>query len=339
MRGSIPIDSFPFDPWDRQIDFDSALGAVKSYVSKCDLEHWFPVLADHTFRSDWFRLDTKEIHAMRSRFAKESFSTAILGALAAKIDDMIRSRFSSDGCFVRLSTRSPKDAVVSSPMFVEMLLRRLESLAPDDWMQAGVAFYECVMECGRMRSGEAAVDLLCNSSRVFLDLKRAEDAGFAVNCVVREYCFLPPSSEFRAFVVHGKITAVSQYIDCLYFPELDANVIRSILLAFQDAVLLKHASELPQAFVADLSIDFSTGSCKIIELNPFYFKTGAALFNWDRDKEILLSGDCVIRLASESEAAASAKREFQGIREEMRELEKRQHKPVDESSEKKCVIN
>ncbi len=59
--------------------------------------------------------------------------------------------------------------------------------------------------------------------------------------------------------------------------------------------------------------------CKIIELNPFYHKTGACLFDWEKDKDVLLSGDCVIRLASESHAAKCAQAEFQGIKQEIEE--------------------
>lgn len=320
---SSPLLAFPFDPWDRSIDFDSSLSQVKEYVSKCDLENWYGVLKDHTFASEWFVLEEHQIRALRARFAKETTKEdeRVLSALADTVHKILVLKFKEQGAFVRLSTRSPKDAIVSSAVFVQWMREKLSGIAADDFLEAGLAFYECVMDAGRMTNGQAAVDLLCNSSRVFLDLKRAMDAKFAVNCVIREYRLLPPCSEFRVFVVQGKITAVSQYIDCLFFPQLNVEQLRSVLLDFQEAVFKKHAAELPIAFVADMSVE--NDRCTIIELNPFIHKTGAALFDWNADKEILLNGDCVIRLTSEQDALKKAKREFQGIREEMEEAAKR----------------
>jgi hypothetical protein len=60
------------------------------------------------------------------------------------------------------------------------------------------------------------------------------DAQFVIHCVVRQFVYLAPSSEFRVFVVAGKITAASQYIDCLFFPELDVEQVRASLLQFQE---------------------------------------------------------------------------------------------------------
>lgn len=229
------MEGFPFDPWDRSIDFDSALGTVKSYVSRCDVEHWYNILKAHTFATEWFELDELAMRAIRTRFAKDPLTKEEekrLVLLCSSIDGLISKL--GGAAFVRLSTRSPKDAIVSSPEFVRSMQEQLRQIDSKDLAATGEAFYECVMKAGRMASGKAAVELLCNSSRVFMDLRRSLDAKFPVLCVVREYCYLAPSSEFRVFVVRGKITAVSQYIDCLFFPQLDSVQLRSVLLQFEE---------------------------------------------------------------------------------------------------------
>ncbi len=235
MFFSLMEGSFPFDPWDRSIDFDSALGPVKSYVSACDVQNWFDVLKDHTFPTEWFALDDMQTHAIRARFSKQPLTKQgekQLVVLQGIIDSLITKL--GGAAFVRLSTRSPKDAIVSSPEFIRYMQECTNSIDPDNLAALGFAFYDCVMKAGRITSGKAAVDLLCNSSRVFMDLRRAADAKFQVLCVVRGYSYLAPSSEFRVFVVQGKITAVSQYIDCLFFPQLDPLQLRNVLIQFEE---------------------------------------------------------------------------------------------------------
>jgi hypothetical protein len=80
-------------------------------------------------------------------------------------------------------------------------------------------------------------------------------------------------------------------------------------------VLLNLSPSLPTCFVCDMHVE--KNKCTIIELNPFYHKTGACLFDWDVDKDLLLSGDCVIRLASLAQATQRAQKEFQGLKGEI----------------------
>jgi hypothetical protein len=314
------------DPWNRRVDADTAPEAVLAFTSLYDVQKWLPVLGAHTFRTELVPLTRDEMEAMRRSFAKEADreEKKVLDRLAQRLDSAMRV-FGSKGCFVRLSSRSPKDAVTRSPAFVAMMAKRLASVADDDWNGIGTAFYECVVDASQVGSGRDAVALFCDSSRVFQDVRHelaATSRPSELSVVLREFVKLECSCEMRLFVVCGRITAASQYLDCLHFEHLHADSLRERLLAFEADVLARLCPSLPDAFVCDVAL--LPGEVKIIELNPFYHKTGTCLFNWDADEEILLRGACVIRLASRDHALLEAEKEFGDLKETIRAAAERQ---------------
>ena len=82
------------------------------------------------------------------------------------------------GCFVRLSTRSPKDAAMPTREAYEReVARRADVDMPED-MDAAVnsqlrAFFEVGVHALRVRDAEAALELLLTSERVHRDLQDA----------------------------------------------------------------------------------------------------------------------------------------------------------------------
>ena len=189
-----------------------------------------------------------------------------------------------------------------------------------------------------------ALALLCDSSRVFMDLKRFLDVGekeehasYKMNIIVRRWEFLEPKDEFRCFCVDGKITCASQYIDCLFF-DYDIEDIRSRLKDFEANVLSKYVKDLPYCFVLDLAL--CKDGVRVIELNPFYHKTGACLFDWKDDKELLLHGDCTIRVQDKEKGEKEAAKEFDGLEEEMKATKEQLKKQAEttKSEEKKCFV-
>ncbi|KAH3744107.1 hypothetical protein Pelo_14490 [Pelomyxa schiedti] len=205
-----------------------------------------------------------------------------------------------DGAFIRLSTRSPKDAVLNSPALSTCMQKELRDVPPGDENNDLVAFYRAVVWSMRLTNADQAWSLLVNSTRVHEDLVRwipfyAESPMYII---IRKWHYIEPSNEFRCFVAHGRVTALSQYIDCCYFSDLAPQAVRDSVvrrvceffdtnlrpvLPFDHCVLdmcvkLTDAPKLERSPPADVTL---------IEINPFYVKTGPALFNWVADKPIL----------------------------------------------------
>jgi hypothetical protein len=124
-----------------------------------------------------------------------------------------------------------------------------------------------------------------------------------------------PPGEFRVFVHSGQVRGISQYDTLCYFPHLvqQKAMIAALILEFQEA-LHQRVGHLFDDYVLDLALlddpaeaastphqgTFVPGMCPpaltsrpfeftvlLVEINPWDTHTGAALFNWEQDKQIL----------------------------------------------------
>eukprot|EP00026_Physarum_polycephalum_P015981 Phypoly_transcript_16797.p1 GENE.Phypoly_transcript_16797~~Phypoly_transcript_16797.p1 ORF type:complete len:278 (+),score=38.95 Phypoly_transcript_16797:27-836(+) len=265
--------------------------------------------------------------------------------LAKQIDETRDANKIDSGIFARLSTRSPKDAVLMLPALNEILAQELHDIPPGDENADSIAWYCAVVKAMRMANGKDAMQLLSNSSRVREDLTRwlnvkkdkLEDEEFAMNIVLRPWTFIHPKDEFRAFVYNGHLTAVSQYIDVCFFnySESDLRNIRNAIYTFFYEKLQKR---LPfQTCVLDLAL--FGNECRLIECNPYFVKTGAALFNWQEDKAILTAPPEPLENFSLRVIETVEKRRAQGffnVRESL--LPPKPTPSARSKSEKKCTL-
>jgi hypothetical protein len=216
-------------------------------------------------------------HLFSAHVAELCISSHDVAALVTEYDELLKSVLPA-GSFCRLSTRSPKDAllkVTEKPLFV--------------------------------KSGRELLMTLCSSARVFADVT----AGSSPTVVLRPFLHeLHHWSEMRVFVSQGRITAASAYtrvgdmIDCfLNLLHVELAVDGSLTASLSQVPPLRFLTEvvLPLVagpFVADVAYVGSlsresaldTGSWTLIELNPFSRATSACLFSWCDDAE-LLAGD------------------------------------------------
>lgn len=92
---------------------------------------------------------------------------------------------------------------------------------------------------------------------------------------------------------------------------------------FERETLAPLRTRLPPAFVCDLFVPMENERARdglpvtIIEINPFYHKTGACLFDWTKDRDLLLRGDCEVRYLKEPLSNAALAREFGSLRDEV----------------------
>jgi len=287
-----------------------------------DVEAWYEWLQPLTFATRFAPLGLAQARALiahyRYRYNHGRPLTADelrqLRDLEAAIDAEIRAARSKLGgsaeFFVRLSVRSPKDAVGVTPEEYEDALRRVE--ADEAYAGAGaehetnrrmVALSDCQAGLA-VASGRAAMRLLTSSERIFVDLITATDTEelyntHPVNVVLRVWeKRLNHRMEFRAFVSKGRLTAISQYNHDCYFPEVARRKedIRVLLVSYWESEV---KARVP---LADYIVDFAVlglledRRVAVVELNPFATTTGPALFNWRVDADVLAQGPLAFRV-------------------------------------------
>lgn len=190
-----------------------------------------------------------------------------LAELEMAIDAAIAKTKGEDGgCFVKLDTRSAKDSLA---------LRTRGTL--------------------RVCTGAEAVELLGCSKRVAEDVESALASELPLCVAVRTWVPVVAWSEMRSFVCGRKMTALSQYFAARYLPLLlkhREGLVARIRQAF-DTLL---ANQLPyENAVIDWALvgqgdDPNALKLIVLELNPFSRTTGACLFSWVDDFDVLLHG-------------------------------------------------
>ncbi len=165
-----------------------------------------------------------------------------------------------DGAFVRLGSRSAKDC--------------------DFALSHGL----------RISTGRAALRMLTDGSeRIAWDLRWALRNGYCPHIFLREWCAIPPWAEFRCFMKKRRLVGVSQYdlVNLGACPEIatyaDA-IFRAIKQFFEDFRVASHLDDV----VFDVFAEPKTGGSfriRLLELNPFFPKTDACLFQWDGEDD------------------------------------------------------
>ncbi len=275
-------------------------------VFEVAMNRWLPHVEELTFKTSFLDLSRDEASAlvrfMRTRdivggrvVERETpaeADRAAVAALAARITASLASFPGAKG-FVKLSTRSPKDSVFDcfsekTASLVDEKLRKLPlGIVVDDNAEIG-AFFMAANRAMCSNNGEEAVDLFLKSARIRQDLDRAlkpEAEEWDMQIVCREFVELPLQSEFRAFVFEGRLTCISQYFWFCYFPELVKRH-QAYLNAMTDFFYSQVRHRVPyDSYVIDLAVVGS--KVWVIELNPFGDVSGACLFDWREDADVL----------------------------------------------------
>ncbi|KAH3762448.1 cell division cycle protein 123-like [Pelomyxa schiedti] len=228
-----------------------------------------------------------------------------LKQLASILTHGIQS-ISRSGVFVRLGSRSPKDAAMQSQKMRDLLGEYLalgsHSVPCLHGIGEGVssaarqnfefyAYFAAQIASLRCTNGGQAVELLAKSTRVYEDLGRELKCSaihtWGVKIALREWNSMPISYEFRGFVCRKRLCALSQYFDMIYFPPVAQNkdaIAQRIQLFFNNILL----PLLPfDDGVVDFLADPDRPEVCVIEMNPFTRFTSACMFNWKTDIDIL----------------------------------------------------
>jgi hypothetical protein len=276
----------------------------KNKIHAVNLENWYDQLKDYTFETTFLDLSPAEAHALIRAFNHHKGKNPnnftddddrLLKHLASRIDAVIVPYQNSSGAFVRLSTRSPKDAVIAQTKTQEFWKQELEAvgdpeIAAKDENARLIALIKASTNALKVHSGEEAVNLIKVSERSNEDLLLALEFpdSWDMKIIIRKWVSIPPSMEFRGFVHEKKLTALSQYFHIVYFPDLppQKELIQSRIFHLFEQI----KDIIP---VNNFIIDFGVVEDKVlvIELNPFHDYEGCGtdpgLFDWKIDRKIV----------------------------------------------------
>jgi len=191
---------------------------------------------------------------------KEGPGTKIaLARLATELEPEIKQF--PKGAFVRLGSRSPKDAFYLEPPVCH-------------------------------DAAKALTLLFCSESeRVLDDLCLAVRHNYTPHIFVREWIDIPDWSEFRCFMKARRLIGVSQYYYRAHYPEVTSDV-DGLLWAINhffntDFAAASHLEDVVfDVFVRrkerGRDVEWQV---KLLEINPFFRYTDPCLFDWDKPEE------------------------------------------------------
>ncbi|KAL6062162.1 hypothetical protein QOT17_012413 [Balamuthia mandrillaris] len=271
-----------------------------------DVEAWYPLLCQYTFRTHFIDLPKSYANALINCYEDEKFGTnegmdhsvGFLRGLEEQLQEAIRDL--GGKAFIRLSTRCPSDVPLRREKTKRLLkeeLRKINGEAGE--MAQCAALLRAVGKSMCVESAEEAMDFLLHSEIVYKELFErilAHEDDFTMKVVVREWVDIDPEWEFRAFVCNRKLTALTQHCKLCYVPGLLSAERRRALAkrvqqcwdCIQDKVEMNHC-------VVDFA--FTRQNEYLVDLNPFDASTDGVLFDWQQDKSVLRNGPFEFRVA------------------------------------------
>jgi len=292
-------------------------------MEETQFEQYYSIIAPYTFKSVMFPLSPETAQAIMDAYkvvtAKQTIdimANPYLAKLAQDIDAAKSGKLTTKYIFVRLSSRSPKDAAIGergiklyqqAKKKVTQIAEELNDTLLDQDSIKLHALYITGTEALRVETGLQAVDLLVHSNRIQQDLEHFIQISHATNStpttykefniVVREFADFEVELEFRAFVYGKKVTAITQYNQFCYFPRVKKykKLISTTICKFIEEELISKGINNLNNFVLDLILvsqtpqqgPYSNLKVHVVEVNPFAEFAGEGLFSWTDEVDIL----------------------------------------------------
>ncbi|KAH3758877.1 hypothetical protein Pelo_9316 [Pelomyxa schiedti] len=281
-------------------------------------ERWHPLLRDLALGPSYILTlkdaELKEIAAKSVCFSMSDStslrdlisSSQVLSDLEARIDSVLSPLHYG---FVKLSTRSPKDAVlfdferISSLLELEIQQRyqekpftdedSLEEISEDNW----IIFFRAVCKAVRVEKACEALSMILSSRRCFHDASWSLFRQIPLHLIISAWeDSILPEWEFRAFVFHNRLTSCTQYTDTVFIARISSikEQIRTDIFTFWSS---KVKPRLEGIFPGNTyTIDFAyipeSRQILIIEINDPPPIANSSLYNWEdpHDRAIIESG-------------------------------------------------
>jgi len=165
------------------------------YWQSYNLDAYYEQVKDLTFACTFIPISADDVRALLKFLVNPASVTneqkTLVDVLSAKIDNAIGEY--NYKAFVKLGSRSPKDAVDKLPKIVPILREQLKNF-PTSNSGEFLAVRCAIMEAMAVDSASAAFDVFSYSSRIISDFNR--DLSYSkekwTQCVcVREFCPIP----------------------------------------------------------------------------------------------------------------------------------------------------
>lgn len=157
--GSIPGSNFE----EKQRNFD--------YWQSFNLDYYYDMVQSLTFKSEFVNLEQEQAKKLLKYLSSQSEeSLREIQHLIEEINNRIN--VFKEGAFLKLSSRSPKDAVDKLPNKLIPILKRELQNHPNDPSGQFVAIRQAFMSMLQVNSAEEGLDLFSYSSRIVSDLRR-----------------------------------------------------------------------------------------------------------------------------------------------------------------------
>jgi len=258
-------------------------------------EKYYEQIEEFTFKSVIVPLtleDIKTIYDATMEFESSKKTELDMTPIAKKIyEGIFEIRTSTNTecqVFVRLSSRSPKDAIYHLPTFSDEYKKYLQQFKDkDDLFSKLHAWYMASTSVLSVTTGLAACELLRKSSRIQGDLKACLESSETMNLIIRQFVKFPVKNELRGFVYNGVFTALTQYNNLTYFPEQKEGkkIVEQRVKDMMKRFICSMANTLT-SFIVDIVLD-EDGKVWVVEVNPFGELAGSCLFSWSKDREVL----------------------------------------------------
>ena len=291
-------------------DDGSLVGGITMLMNReaYEMHSYYDAVRDLTFPTEFVGFSVDEARAWRQRYAGKPWTTeeeAACRALETRLSDAITRVGGTNGAFVRLSTRSPKDApsLLDRADIVCALRRHLACIVlefPDAAPPVArntplqvLALRRAWFDLMRVHTGSEALALCSLSSRVISDMRRSLDhidqVPWHMCFIVREFVPLPLEHELRGFVYQQRLVAVSQYATDLFVPKLVSRraEVATLVRTFFEAEIRERLPAISDYVVDLVLLGSNLEVVRLLELNPYTSQTGGALFDWTNDADVL----------------------------------------------------
>ena len=288
-----------------------------------EVDCWYPLCSEITFPTVYLNI-SRETAASVCRFIAHRFfhrdfpsqsghffsrsDVTLLNDLEHRIDTLLKenAHLFPHGVFIRLAGRSPKDADPA----LNIIANLKEQFAADVHNLSEMYGYSeedpttQFMALGRLpwmrvTNATEAMCIILSSERVYADFADWLQYGTPEILCFRAWCpELRGDREFRLYICHGKLNAISQYDHLCCYPHLlpyRKALFNNLVGFWRDQVQPRFSKVLNYSVdfsitceAKDLSEEYKKENVVLLEFSPFVETTGSCIFSWKNPEDVAI---------------------------------------------------